>query len=105
MLPIANKPMIAYSIDYLKAAGVTEIGVIIGPISEGIVEFLGNGANFGVNLTYIKQIEPKGLAHAVKVARSFLGGDDFVMYLGDNMLESGPNHLIKTIFFLTIVTL
>lgn len=96
MLPIANKPMIAYSIDHLKAAGITDIGIILGPISEGIVEFLGNGSGLAVNLTYIEQSEPKGLAHAVKVARPFLGEDDFVMYLGDNMLESGPKHLIDT---------
>jgi glucose-1-phosphate thymidylyltransferase len=95
MLPIANKPMLMYSIDNLKAANVTDIGIILGPLKEGIMESLGNGSSFGINLTYLEQSEPNGLAHAVKVARPFLKDDDFVMHLGDNILESGANQLVE----------
>ena len=89
MLPIANKPMLLYGLEHLRNAGIKEIGVILGPISEGVVERLGNGSGFGVNLTYIEQPEPKGLAHAVLISEAFMNGEPFVMYLGDNLLKQG----------------
>jgi glucose-1-phosphate thymidylyltransferase len=95
MLPIANRPMIEYSIDHLREAGITDVGMILGPIAEGIKESLGDGSRLGVKLTYIEQREPKGLAHAVLTARNFLGEDDFVMYLGDNLLEAGAKQFVE----------
>ena len=94
MLPIANKPMILYGLEHLRSAGIKEIGIILGPIREGVVELLGDGADYGVHITYIDQPEPKGLAHAVKVAESFLDDEPFTMYLGDNMLKQGAQPLI-----------
>lgn len=90
MIPIANQPMLYYGLRHLKEAGVQEVGIILGPITEGIREAVGDGSAFGVRVEYIVQGEPRGLAHAVLVARSFLGEDPFLMYLGDNLLESGP---------------
>ncbi|HEV2520225.1 MAG TPA: glucose-1-phosphate thymidylyltransferase [Thermoplasmata archaeon] len=90
MIPIANQPMLYYGLRHLKEAGVQEVGIILGPITEGIREAVGDGSAFGVHVEYIVQGEPRGLAHAVLVARSFLGEDPFLMYLGDNLLESGP---------------
>mgnify|MGYP000748820379 CR=1 FL=1 len=95
MLPIANKPMILYGLEHLINAGIKEIGVILGPIKEGIVELLGDGSKFGVKITYIDQPEPKGLAHAVLVSEDFLGNEPFVMYLGDNILKQGCKPLIE----------
>lgn len=89
MLPIANKPMLLYGLEHLRNAGITDIGIILGPIKEGVVETIGDGSGFGVNVTYIEQPDPLGLAHAVKVSESFIGGDSFVMYLGDNLLRQG----------------
>ena len=89
MLPLANKPMLQYGLEHLKNAGIKDIGIILGPIKEGVVEYFGDGSNFGVNITYIEQPEPKGLAHAVLIAEDYLGDHPFVMYLGDNLLKQG----------------
>ncbi|MCL4323919.1 MAG: glucose-1-phosphate thymidylyltransferase [Candidatus Thermoplasmatota archaeon] len=89
MLPIANRPLLFYGLDHLKEAGVREVAIILGPIKEGIEDQIGDGADFGLHVTYITQGEPKGLAHAVLCAREFLGEEDFLMYLGDNLLEHG----------------
>ena len=92
MLPIANKPMLMYGFDQIRAAGIKEIGVVLGPIQEGIVEALGDGSRFGVRIEYLDQPEPKGIAHAVLISRKFLGDDAFIVHLGDNLLkESIPS--------------
>jgi len=96
MLPIANKPMLLYGLEHLKNAGISDIAIILGPIKEGVVETLGDGSKHGVSITYIDQPEPKGLAHAVKIAEDYLRGEPFVMYLGDNLLKQGVKPLIKT---------
>ena len=87
MLPIANKPMLMYGFDQMRAAGIKEIGVVLGPIQEGIVESLGDGSKFGVRIEYMEQPDPKGIAHAVLISRKFLGADPFVVHLGDNLLK------------------
>jgi glucose-1-phosphate thymidylyltransferase len=73
----------------MAAAGITEIGIVIGETGDEIRRAVGDGSKFGVTVTYIPQHEPLGLAHCVLIARDFLGDDDFVMYLGDNMLQQG----------------
>jgi glucose-1-phosphate thymidylyltransferase len=98
MLPIANKPMLFYGLDHLSKAGIKEIGIVLGPIKEGVRESVGNGSTFGVKITYLDQPEPKGLAHAVLVAEEFLKGEPFVMYLGDNLLKQGVRPLINNFF-------
>jgi glucose-1-phosphate thymidylyltransferase len=94
MLPVANKPILFYGIESIRDAGIKEIGIILGPMNELIVESIGDGSKFGVNVTYIDQPEPKGLAHAVLVAQDFLGDEPFVMYLGDNLLRRGIKYLV-----------
>lgn len=95
MLPIANKPMILYGLEHLINAGIREIGVVLGPIREGVRELLGDGSKFGAKITYIDQPEPKGLAHAILVSRDFLGDEPFVMYLGDNLLKQGAKPFVE----------
>lgn len=88
LVPIANKPILYYGIEDMAAAGIDEIGIIIAPATgDEIKEAVGDGSDFGVRITWIVQDDPLGLAHCVLIARDFLGDDDFVMYLGDNMLE------------------
>jgi len=95
MLPIANKPMLMYGFDQMRASGVKEIGVVLGPIQEGIVEALGNGSKFGVRIEYLDQPEPKGIAHAVLISRKFLGDEPFIVHLGDNLLKESLPSLVQ----------
>ncbi len=87
LVPVANKPILFYGIESMVAAGITEIGVITGSTGPEVRAALGDGSDFGASITYIPQDAPLGLAHCVLIARDFLGDDDFVMYLGDNLLE------------------
>jgi len=100
LIPIANKPNIQYCIDDLREAGIKDIGVILGNVMpEKVQEFLGDGSKFGVEITYIVQGEPKGIAHAVNCAKDFIGREPFIVYLGDNLLKNGikaiPSKMIK----------
>jgi glucose-1-phosphate thymidylyltransferase len=87
LVPVANKPILYYGIESMVAAGIVEIGVIVGDTRNEVMNALGDGSSFGAKITFIPQDEPLGLAHCVLIARDFLGDDDFVMYLGDNLLE------------------
>lgn len=87
MLPIANKPMLMYGFDQMRASGIKQIGVILGPLQEGIVQALGDGSKFGINITYIEQPDPRGIAHAVLISRKFLEESPFLVHLGDNLLK------------------
>ena len=88
LLPIANKPMSQYALEDLKTAGVTEIGIIIGDVyPEKVKEYYGDGSNFGVKITYIYQDAPKGISHAIRLCKDFIGDDRFIVYLGDNVLR------------------
>jgi len=87
LVPVANTPILFYGIRSMVEAGIVDIGVIIGDTGPEVREALGDGAAFGARITYIPQDAPLGLAHCVLIAGAFLGGDDFVMYLGDNLLE------------------
>ncbi|MEU6714056.1 glucose-1-phosphate thymidylyltransferase [Nonomuraea sp. NPDC046802] len=89
LIPIANRPVLAHVLDNIRALGVEQVGVIVGDGSRQIREEIGDGSRFGLAVTYIPQERPLGLAHCVAIARPFLGDDDFVMYLGDNMLPEG----------------
>lgn len=95
LIPVANKPVLVRVIESIKEAGVEEIGIVVGHTAPEIEEALGDGAEWGVKLTYIPQNSPDGLAHAVKIATDFLGDDSFVMFLGDNVIEGGISTLIR----------
>jgi len=96
LIPIANKPNILYCIEDLRDAGIKEIGIILGNVMpEKVQEFLGDGSRFGVKFTYIVQGEPKGIAHAVNCSKEFMGDDQFIVYLGDNLLKNGIRAIPK----------
>ncbi|WP_181806511.1 glucose-1-phosphate thymidylyltransferase [Streptomyces shenzhenensis] len=95
LVPVANKPVLFYGLESLAAAGVTEVGMIVGDTAAEIEEAVGDGSKFGLSVTYIPQDQPLGLAHAVLIAREFLGEDDFVMYLGDNFIVGGISGLVE----------
>ncbi len=94
LIPIANKPILFRVIEAIRDAGISEIGIVVGNTENKIREAVGRGGRWGVNITYIRQEKPLGLAHAVKVSHDFLGDDRFVMFLGDNVIEGGISPLI-----------
>ncbi|WP_406119090.1 glucose-1-phosphate thymidylyltransferase [Streptomyces sp. NBC_00989] len=95
LVPVANKAVLFYGLESLADAGITEVGIIVGDTAAEIEEAVGDGSKFGLQITYIPQDRPLGLAHAVLIAREYLGDDDFVMYLGDNFIVGGITGLVE----------
>ncbi len=95
LLPVANKPVLFYGLEAIRDAGITDVGLVVGDTAEAIQAAVGDGSSFGLEASYIRQEAPLGLAHAVLVARDFLGDDDFVMYLGDNFIVGGITRLVE----------
>lgn len=95
LIPIANKPILEYSIDYIRDAGITEAGILVNSDDTEVRNHFGNGKKYGVNITYIPQKAPLGLAHVVKISQDFIGNDKFIFYLGDNMVIGGIKHLMN----------
>lgn len=90
LVPVANRPILFYVLDNLAEAGIRDVGMIVSPeTGKDIERTVKDGKNWGIKIQYILQKEPLGLAHAVKLARPFLGMNPFIMYLGDNLIGSG----------------
>jgi glucose-1-phosphate thymidylyltransferase len=95
LIPITNKPILEYAIEGVSNAGIREVGVVVNVESLHEVESaIGTGNKWGVNITYIPQEAPLGLAHVVKISQGFIGDEDFVFYLGDNMVVGGIRRFI-----------
>ncbi len=95
LVPVANKPVLFYGLEAIVEAGITDIGIVVGDTKEDIIEAVGDGSKWGVQITYIEQPEPLGLAHAVLTSEAFLGKERFVLYLGDNLLTGGITYLVE----------
>ncbi|PRX61376.1 glucose-1-phosphate thymidylyltransferase [Nonomuraea fuscirosea] len=95
LVPVANKPVLFYGLEAIAAAGITELGLVVGDTHAEIEAAVGDGSAFGLQVTYLRQPAPLGLAHAVLIARDYLGDEDFVMYLGDNFIVGGINDLVE----------
>jgi glucose-1-phosphate thymidylyltransferase len=95
LIPVANKPVLFRVIEAIRDAGIDDIGIVVGDTAAEVREAVGDGSRWDVNITYIHQSAPMGLAHAVKESRDFLGDDRFVMFLGDNCIEGGISSLIE----------
>ncbi|MEZ5181011.1 MAG: glucose-1-phosphate thymidylyltransferase [Acidimicrobiales bacterium] len=89
LVPVANVPILFYGLAHFAEAGIKEVGMVVGDTEDEIRAAVGDGSQWGLEVTYLRQDAPRGLAHAVLIAREFLGEDDFLMYLGDNLLQSG----------------
>jgi len=98
LVPVANRPILFYVLDNLANAEIKEVGVVVSPETHKVIQgAVGDGSRWGFRtVEYILQGEPLGLAHAVKVARPFLGESSFVMYLGDNLIGSGIQEFCET---------
>jgi glucose-1-phosphate thymidylyltransferase len=95
LVPVANKPVLFYGIEAIADAGITDIGIVVGDTQAEIRAAVGDGSRWGVKVQYIEQDAPRGLAHAVKISRDYIGDEPFVMYLGDNLLNKGITQFVR----------
>ena len=89
LVPVGNKPVLFYAIESVVAAGITDLGIVVGQTKDEVKAAVGDGSRWGATVTYIEQPEPLGLAHAVLISEDFIGQDRFVLFLGDNFLKGG----------------
>ncbi|MCK5109192.1 MAG: nucleotidyltransferase family protein, partial [Methanosarcinales archaeon] len=87
MLRIANKPMIEYVVQSLAESGITDILMVVGYAKERIMNYFGNGKDFGVNIEYTEQKHQLGTAHAIKQAK-YSVDDEFLVLNGDNLVSA-----------------
>ncbi|MPZ73413.1 MAG: glucose-1-phosphate thymidylyltransferase [Nitriliruptorales bacterium] len=95
LVPVGNRPILEFGLEAISEAGISDVGIIVGETHEEIRAHVGDGSQFGTTVTYIRQSEPLGLAHAVLTAADYLGDDDFVMYLGDNLITGGITEFVE----------
>ncbi|MBN0049017.1 glucose-1-phosphate thymidylyltransferase [Streptomyces actuosus] len=95
LVPVANKPILFYGLEAIADVGITDVAIVVGDTEDEIRQAVGDGSDFGLDVTYLRQEAPLGLAHAVLIARDFLGDDDFVMFLGDNFVFGGINDSVE----------
>ena len=88
LLPIANKPMSQYCLESIRSTGIKDVAIIVGGIgSNRVREYYKDGQDFGVKITYIQQDLPRGIAHAIRLCKDFVGNDKFLVFLGDNIIQ------------------
>lgn len=95
LVPVANTPILFHGLRHMADAGIREVGIVVGDTAAEIMSAVGDGSAWDLAVTYLPQEAPLGLAHAVLIARDFLGDDDFVMYLGDNLLRDGVTRFVE----------
>jgi glucose-1-phosphate thymidylyltransferase len=95
LVPVANKPILFYGLEAMRDAGIRDVGIVVGDTADEVRAAVGDGSAWDLEVTYIHQAEPLGLAHGVIVSRDYLGDDDFVMYLGDNLLLEGLREFVE----------
>jgi len=95
LLPVANKPILFYGIEAVKETGIKDVAIVVGETKKEIMNAVGNGQKWAINVTYIEQEAPLGLAHAVKISQDFIRDESFVMYLGDNLIKDGITSLVR----------
>lgn len=97
LLPVCNKPIMHYHIEYMKNAGIRDIFVVVGYLKEQIIEYFGDGSTFGVNITYVEQKAPLGIAHAVAQLEEYVD-KPFLLSLGDIFFVPKDLHLVLEMF-------
>jgi len=94
LLPVAGKPIIQRVIETIKSLGITDLLVIVGYRKDVIRNFLKDGSQFGVNITYVEQEKPLGLGHAIGLAEPYIDGT-FVAMCGDNLYRADLGGIVK----------
>ncbi len=96
LIPIATKPMIHYALEAVAAAGIRDVGIVINPdTAEEIRRALGDGSPWGLEISYLVQEAPLGLAHVIQVAQPYLRNEPFVFFLGDNVIVGGIRRFVE----------
>jgi glucose-1-phosphate thymidylyltransferase len=97
LIPIAGEPILFHALGSIAEAGITDVGVVVGtgPTADEVREAVGDGHRWGVRITFIEQAAPLGIAHAVTTAASFVRGEPFLLYLGDNVLVEGVTRFVR----------
>ena len=95
LIPVANTPILVHVLAAIAEAGITEVGIVVGPTADEVKAAVDDGSAWGLDVTYIHQPAPLGLAHAVMAAADFVRGEPFVMYLGDNVLMGGIRRFVE----------
>ena len=96
LLPIANKPMSQFCLEAISETGIDEIAIIIGGVgSNRVREYYGDGKKFDVKITYIEQDEPRGIAHAIRLCKEFIGDEKFLVFLGDNIIQKSITDFVE----------
>jgi glucose-1-phosphate thymidylyltransferase len=96
LIPVANKPISQYVLEDLRHSGIRDIAIILGNIMpEKVKSHYGDGSKFGVNIKYIHQEKPSGIAQAVGLTEAFVNDSPFIVYLGDNLLKGGISKFVK----------
>lgn len=97
LIPVANKPVILYTLEFMKKAGVNEIGIVVSPENENLFrETLRDGSQLNMHIEYIVQPQPKGIAHAVYISREFLKDEPFLLVLGDNLVFEDISNAVRS---------
>ena len=88
MIKVANKPILEFVVNALRDAGIQDIIMVVGYKRHRIMEYFGDGKNFGVRIRYAFQDQQLGTAHALKQAEDLIEGDEFLVLAGDNIVDS-----------------
>ena len=96
LLPIANKPMSQFCLETIAETGIDDIAIIIGGVGANKVrEYYGDGKEFGVNITYIEQDKPRGIADAIRLCKEFVNNEKFLVFLGDNIIQKSISEFVN----------
>jgi glucose-1-phosphate thymidylyltransferase len=95
LIPVAGQPILFHALDAIRDAGIVEVGIVIGHTGPEVRAAVGDGAHWHLDVTYLEQEAPLGLAHAVMTAADFVRGQPFLMYLGDNVLLEGVSRFVS----------
>ncbi|MCD1294923.1 glucose-1-phosphate thymidylyltransferase [Methanocella sp. CWC-04] len=87
MIPVGNKPILEYVINALQESGIVDIIMVVGYKREKIMDYFGDGHDWGVNITYVEQLQQLGTAHALRQSSHFLK-DHFLVINGDTIIDS-----------------
>lgn len=97
LIPVANRPVILYTLEFMKKAGVKDVAIVVSPENETLFrETLKDGSQLDMHIEYIVQPQPKGIAHAVYISRDFLKDEPFLLVLGDNLVFEDISEVVES---------